>query len=134
MRCEVFANFWLLANSMWLYIYFLFYKCQSERNNFQTEANRQMHIALLKQIVTFLNRVKEHIECQKNESEIRLDKISPMVLSKPLNISDLPRSRSVLHVSKNLDYSISSTKKMSTRKISKSINNVNGYRDCNSIW
>lgn len=93
-----------------------------------------MHIALLKQIVTFLNRVKEHIECQKNESEIRFDKILPMALSEPLNLSDLPRSRSVLHVSKHLDGSVNSTKKMSTRKISKSINNVNGYRDSSSIW
>ncbi|XP_046977162.1 uncharacterized protein LOC124543136 [Vanessa cardui] len=100
----------------------------------QTEANRQMHIALLKQIVTFLNRVKEHIECQKHEPDVRLDAVSPMVFPSTLNITDLPRSRSVLHVSKNLDYSISPVKKMSTRKISKSISNVNGYKDCSSIW
>ncbi|CAH2103380.1 unnamed protein product [Euphydryas editha] len=100
----------------------------------QTEANRQMHIALLKQIVTFLNRVKEHIECKKNEPDIRLDTISPMVFPRTLKITDLPRSRSVLHVSKNLEYSISPAKKISTRKISKSISNVNGYKDCSSIW
>ena len=115
-------------------IKFCFNKCQSKCNNFQTEANRQMHIALLKQIVTFLNRVKEHIECQKSESDIRLDKLLPMALSKSLNISDLPRSRSVLHVSKHLDGTISSTKKISTRKMSKSINNVNGFIDGSSIW
>lgn len=100
----------------------------------QTEANRQMHIALLQQIVTFLNRVKEHIECQKNEPDVRLDTVSPMVFPRTINIADLPRSRSVFHVSKNLDYSISPAKKISTRKISKSISNVNGYKDCSSIW
>lgn len=93
-----------------------------------------MHIALLQQIVTFLNRVKEHIEFQKNEPDIRLDTVSPMVFPRTINITDLPRSRSVFHVSKNLDYSISPAKKISTRKISKSISNVNGYKDCSSIW
>ncbi|XP_032527445.2 uncharacterized protein LOC116777820 [Danaus plexippus] len=100
----------------------------------QTEANRQMHIALLKQIVTFLSRVKEHIEFQSSEPGVRLDNLSSNVLPSSLNITDLPRSRSVFHVSKNLDYSISPSKKMSTRKISKSISNVNGYKDCSSSW
>lgn len=93
-----------------------------------------MHIALLKQIVTFLSRVKEHIEFQSSEPGVRLDNLSSNVLPSSLNITDLPRSRSVFHVSKNLDYSISPSKKMSTRKISKSISNVNGYKDCSSSW
>ncbi|XP_041987307.1 uncharacterized protein LOC121739059 [Aricia agestis] len=96
----------------------------------QTEANRQMHIALLKQIVSFLSRVKEHIEYQQNEPEIITEKL----YQKSLNITDLPRSRSVFHVNKNMEYSISPTKKISTRKISKSISNVNGQKDCTSIW
>ncbi|XP_030040327.1 uncharacterized protein LOC115455772 [Manduca sexta] len=94
----------------------------------QTESNRQMHIALLKQIVTFLSRVKEHIECQKPED---LKELSRMQRS--FNLADLPRSRSVLYVNKNADYSLSPTKKINTRKISKSINNVNGYKEC-SVW
>ncbi|XP_034839465.1 uncharacterized protein [Maniola hyperantus] len=100
----------------------------------QTEANRQMHIALLQQIVTFLNRVKEHIENQKTDPAVQLDTTSPIVFPKSLNITDLPRSRSVFHVSRNLDYSLSPSKKISTRKISKSISNVNGYKDCSSFW
>ncbi|XP_038216390.1 uncharacterized protein LOC119835558 isoform X1 [Zerene cesonia] len=100
----------------------------------QTEANRQMHIALLQQIVTFLNRVKEHIECQKNEPSPRCDKGSPRIAQRSLNMTDLPRSRSVVHVNKNIEYSISPTKKISTRKISKSISNVNGYKDCSNVW
>ncbi|XP_045784416.1 uncharacterized protein LOC123880359 [Maniola jurtina] len=100
----------------------------------QTEANRQMHIALLQQIVTFLNRVKEHIENQKTDTAVPLDTMPPEVFPKSLNITDLPRSRSVFHVSRNLDYSLSPTKKISTRKISKSISNVNGYKDCSSFW
>ncbi|XP_072931308.1 uncharacterized protein [Epargyreus clarus] len=98
----------------------------------QTEANRQMHIALLKQIVTFLNRVKEHIECQKNDT--KKDVPPARALPKSFNLADLPRSRSVLHVNKNIEYSISTTKKISTRKISKSISNVNGYKDCSAVW
>ncbi|XP_047524690.1 uncharacterized protein LOC125062669 [Pieris napi] len=95
----------------------------------QTETNRQMHIALLKQIVTFLNRVKEHIECQKTD-------LDPEEFSKIVQKSnlDLPRSKSVFHVDKNVEYSISPTKKISTKKISKSINNVNGFKDCNNFW
>ncbi|XP_039764093.1 uncharacterized protein LOC120636611 [Pararge aegeria] len=100
----------------------------------QTEANRQMHIALLQQIVTFLNRVKEHIENQKNETEVQLDTMSSIVFPKSFNITDLPRTRSVFHVSKNIDYTLSPTKKISTRKFSKSISNVNGYKDCSSFW
>ncbi|CAG4942598.1 unnamed protein product [Colias eurytheme] len=100
----------------------------------QTEANRQMHIALLQQIVTFLNRVKEHIECQKSEPSPRSEKGSPRIVQRSLNMTDLPRSRSVVHVNKNIEYSISPTKKISTRKISKSISNVNGYKDCNNVW
>lgn len=93
-----------------------------------------MHIALLQQIVTFLNRVKEHIENQKTEAESQEDSMSPMVSQKELNGTDLPRARSVFHVSKHLDNTLSPTKKMSTRKISKSISNVNGYKDCSSFW
>ncbi|RVE46064.1 hypothetical protein evm_009288 [Chilo suppressalis] len=92
----------------------------------QTEANRQMHIALLKQIVSFLNRVKDHIDNQKIESPRKeTTRISP----RSFNAADLPRSRSVLHVNKNLEYSIPA-KKISAKKISKSISNVNGYKDC----
>ncbi|XP_068620001.1 uncharacterized protein [Battus philenor] len=99
----------------------------------QTEANRQMHIALLKQIVTCLNRVKTHFEGQNNEDLLRKN-VPSLVLARSLNFNDLPRSRSVLHVNKNLDYAINPTKKISTRKISKSISNVNGYKDHNGLW
>ncbi|XP_022126247.1 uncharacterized protein LOC111000942 [Pieris rapae] len=95
----------------------------------QTETNRQMHIALLKQIVTFLNRVKEHIECQKTDLEP--EELSNIVQKSNL---DLPRSKSVFHVDKSVEYSISPTKKISTKKISKSINNVNGFKECNHFW
>ncbi|CAG9782361.1 unnamed protein product [Diatraea saccharalis] len=94
----------------------------------QTEANRQMHIALLKQIVTFLNRVRDHIDNQINESprkEMMMTRITP----RSFNVADLPRSRSVLHFNKTLECS-SPMKKISTKKISKSISNVNGYKDC----
>ncbi|XP_028158964.1 uncharacterized protein LOC114351827 [Ostrinia furnacalis] len=97
----------------------------------QTEANRQMHIALLKQIVTFLNRVRDHIDHQKNEST-RKESMSTRI-PKSFNVADLPRSRSVLHVNKNLEY-LTPTKKISTRKISKSISNVNGFRDASGVW
>ncbi|KAM3968772.1 uncharacterized protein ACR2FA_000639 [Aphomia sociella] len=97
----------------------------------QTEANRQMHIALLKQIVTFLNRVKDHIEYQKNDSP---RKETPKILPRTYNFADLPRSKSVLHVNKNLEYLTPPTKKISTRKISKSISNVNGFKDFNGSW
>lgn len=94
-----------------------------------------MHIALLKQIVTFLNRVKEHIiENQKPEADLQEDSMPPMAFQKEPNVTDLPRTRSVFHVSKHHDYTLSPTKKMSTRKISKSISNVNGYKDCSSFW
>ncbi|CAH2036019.1 unnamed protein product, partial [Iphiclides podalirius] len=99
----------------------------------QTEANRQMHIALLKQIVTFLNRVKQHFEGQRDE-EVTRKNVPSRALARSLNFNDIPRSRSVLHVNKNIEYAITPTKKMSTRKISKSICNVNGYKDCNSHW
>ncbi|XP_023933849.2 uncharacterized protein LOC112042892 isoform X2 [Bicyclus anynana] len=99
----------------------------------QTETNRQMHIALLQQIVTFLNRVKDHIESQKTDAEIQLD-TTPIDLPKSLNMTDLPRTRSVFHVSRNVDYTLSPTKKISTRKFSKSISNVNGSKDCNNFW
>ncbi|XP_059059932.1 uncharacterized protein LOC131853129 [Achroia grisella] len=97
----------------------------------QTEANRQMHIALLKQIVTFLNRVKDHIEFQKNDNT---SKESPKVLPRTYNFNDLPRSKSVLHVNKNPEYLTPPTKKISTRKISKSISNVNGFKEFNGNW
>nr|BAM19687.1 unknown unsecreted protein [Papilio xuthus] len=41
---------------------------------------------------------------------------------------------SVWHVNKNIEYAINPAKKISTRKISKSISNVNGYKDCNGLW
>ncbi|CAG4984179.1 unnamed protein product [Parnassius apollo] len=99
----------------------------------QTEANRQMHIALLKQIVTFLNRVKDHFDGQKNE-DLPRKHVPSRVLAKSLNFNDLPRSRSVLHVNKNIDLTISPVRKISARKISKSISNVNGYKNCNGLW
>lgn len=99
---------------------------------FQTEANRQMHIALLKQIVTFLNRVRDHIDNQKVESP-RKETMSTRVSPRSFNVADLPRSRSVVHVNKNLEY-LSPTKKISTRKISKSISNVNGFKDNSVVW
>lgn len=114
------------------YVIVHFIVCQCQLDYFQTEANRQMHIALLKQIVSFLNRVKEHIECQKNEPKADIPPVR--ALPKSFNLADLPRSRSVLHVNKNIEYSINTTKKISTRKISKSISNVNGYKDCSGVW
>ncbi|XP_052752641.1 uncharacterized protein LOC113518656 [Galleria mellonella] len=95
----------------------------------QTEANRQMHIALLKQIVTFLNKVKDHIEYQKNESA---DKEPPKPFPRAYKHHDLPRSKSVLHVNKNVE--LPPTKKISPKKISKSISNVNGFKDFNGSW
>ncbi|XP_063546667.1 uncharacterized protein LOC134754330 [Cydia strobilella] len=104
----------------------------------QTEANRQMHIALLNQIVTFLNRVKYHIECHKtdfNESSENMKYISKeRALPRSFNAADIPRSRSVVHVNKHVEYSLRPAKKLGTRKISKSISNVNGYKDCNTTW
>ncbi|KAJ0183617.1 hypothetical protein K1T71_000040 [Dendrolimus kikuchii] len=87
----------------------------------QTEANRQMHIALLKQIVSFLSRVKEHIECQNFDSKDRA------------RANNLPRSLSVAHVNKNVDFQLSPVKKINAKKISKSISNVNGYKD-SGVW
>lgn len=89
--------------------------------------NRQMHIALLKQVVSFLSRVKEHIEYQKPE----LGRNESMSRLTPRMSSDLPRSKSVLHVNKNREFSVSPAKKLATRKISKSISNVSGYKDSN---
>lgn len=103
-------------------------------NYFQTEANRQMHIALLKQVVTFLSRVKEHIEHQSPDAEPNKEILSSReVLPRAINVSELPRSRSVLHVNKH-EYSLIASKKLSTSKISKSISNVNGFKECNGIW
>ncbi|XP_061720452.1 uncharacterized protein LOC133527449 isoform X1 [Cydia pomonella] len=104
----------------------------------QTEANRQMHIALLNQIVSFLNRVKDHIECHKTDfnttNENMKDISKERALPRSFNAADIPRSRSVVHVNKHLEYSLRPAKKLGTRKISKSISNVNGYKDCNSTW
>lgn len=101
---------------------------------FQTEANRQMHIALLKQVVTFLSRVKEHIECQNPEAGPNIEAESRRECSPNAHtVVDLPRSRSVLHVNKH-EYSLIAGKKLSTRKISKSISNVNGFKDCSGVW
>ncbi|XP_053624908.1 uncharacterized protein LOC128683368 [Plodia interpunctella] len=97
----------------------------------QTEANRQMHIALLKQIVTFLNRVKDHIECQKSDSP--MSEVHHNLTPHAFNIADLPRSKSVFHVDKTRDYN-TPVKKIDTKKISKSISNVNGFKDCQGLW
>ncbi|XP_013184846.1 uncharacterized protein LOC106130537 [Amyelois transitella] len=97
----------------------------------QTEANRQMHIGLLKQIVTFLHSVKDHIECQKTESPKK--EIHSRILPQSFNIADLPRSKSALHVNKNLDFT-TPPRKISTKKISKSISNVDGFKDCQGLW
>ncbi|KOB77048.1 Uncharacterized protein OBRU01_03734 [Operophtera brumata] len=86
----------------------------------QTEANRQMHISLLKQVVSFLSRVKEHIECQMPELGSRKGSLSTRLTPRSFNVADLPRSRSVVQVNKHLELSLSPAKKMSTRKISKS--------------
>lgn len=101
---------------------------------FQTEANRQMHIELLKQIVSFLSRVKKHIECQKPDLGPRKGTMSARLTPRSFNAADLPRSRSVVHVNNNTEYSLSPAKKITTRKISKSISNVNGHRDYNGAW
>lgn len=75
-----------------------------------------------------MSRVKEHIEGQKTEGETEATR-----MNRSFNVTDLPRSRSVLHVNKNLEYTLSPVKKINSRKISKSISNVNGYKDCN-VW
>lgn len=89
-----------------------------------------MHIALLKQIVTFLNRIKEHMDIQKQE-ETKCEIVPSKLLPRSFNSADLPRSRSVLHVNKNVEYTITHSKKMNSRKISQSISNVNGLKECN---
>ncbi|XP_037977784.2 uncharacterized protein LOC105384132 [Plutella xylostella] len=99
----------------------------------QTETNRQMHLALLKQIVSFLNRVKEHMEYQ-NPQESPKKEILCSRSPRSFNSVDLPRSRSVLHFNKNTEYSLSPAKNMNSKKISKSITNVNGFQEVNSIW
>lgn len=92
-----------------------------------------MHLALLKQIVSFLNRVKEHMEYQ-NPQESPKKEILCSRSPRSFNSVDLPRSRSVLHFNKNTEYSLSPAKNMNTKKISKSITNVNGFQEVNSIW
>lgn len=99
----------------------------------QTEANRQMHIALLKQVVTFLSRVKEHIECQSPDTGSTVEAVPHREASPSSRSVDLPRSRSVLHVNKHV-YALNTDKRLSARKISKSINNVNGVKDSNGVW
>lgn len=91
-----------------------------------------MHIALLKQVVTFLSRVKEHIACQSPAANVNQESVATREVSASSH-AELPRSRSVLHVNKH-EYSLSSGKKISTRKISKSISNVNGFKDCSGVW
>lgn len=111
-------------------------KLNSKCNNvtyFQTEANRQMHIALLKQVVTFLSRVKEHIECQSPDTGSTVEAVPHREASPSSRSVDLPRSRSVLHVNKHV-YALNTDKRLSARKISKSINNVNGVKDSNGVW
>ncbi|KAJ8737308.1 hypothetical protein PYW07_000579 [Mythimna separata] len=99
----------------------------------QTEANRQMHIALLKQVVSFLSRVKEHIECQGSDAGPAVEPASHREASPSAHSVDLPRSRSVLHVNKH-EYTLTTGKRLSTRKMSKSISNVNGFKDYNGVW
>lgn len=103
-------------------------------NCLQTEANRQMHIALLKQIVTFLNKVKEHIELQNETSKTKTMIVPSRLSTSSFRTADLPRSRSVVHVNKNIEITPVSAKKINTRKISKSISNVNGFVDCSKLW
>lgn len=93
-----------------------------------------MHIALLKQIVSFLNRVKEHIELQNETTKAKKQMASGRLSAGSFSTADLPRSRSVLNMNKNIDFTINSSKKISTRKISKSISNVNGFNDCSQLW
>lgn len=92
-----------------------------------------MHIALLKQVVSFLSRVKEHIECQSPEAGPNVEAVSHREASPSTLSVDLPRSRSVLHVNKH-EYSLTAGKRLSTRKMSKSISNVNGFKDNNGVW
>lgn len=91
-----------------------------------------MHIALLKQVVSFLSRVKEHIECQSPDAAPNVETVSHREASSGGYV-DLPRSRSVLHVNKP-EYSLTTGKRLSTRKMSKSICNVNGFKDYNGVW
>lgn len=92
-----------------------------------------MHIALLKQVVSFLSRVKEHIECQGPETGPSADPVSHRKASPGAHSVDLPRSHSVLHVNKH-EYSLTTGKRLITRKMSKSISNVNGFIDYNGVW
>lgn len=103
-------------------------------NCFQTEANRQMHIALLKQIVAFLNRVKEHIESQNEMNKTKTTIVPGRLSTSSFSTADLPRSLSVVHVNRNIEITTKSAKKINTRKISKSISNVNGFKDCSKFW
>lgn len=103
-------------------------------NYLQTEANRQMHLALLKQIVTFLNRVKEHIESQNETTKAKKETVPGRLSASSFSTADLPRSRSVVHVNKNIEFTPYSSNKNNTRKISKSISNVNGFKDCSQFW
>lgn len=93
-----------------------------------------MHIALLKQIVTFLNRVKEHIESQNEITKTKKNIVPGRFTASSFSTADLPRSRSVVHVNKNIEFTPNSAKKINTRKISKSICNVNGFIDCGKFW
>lgn len=77
--------------------------------------------------------MKEHFDGEKNEDLLRKN-VPPRMIARSLNFNDFPRAHSVWHVNKNIEYAITPAKKISTRKISKSISNVNGYKDCNGLW
>lgn len=94
----------------------------------QTEANRQMHLALLKQVVSFLTRIKEHMQHRSQELNKSL---STKFISKTRE--EIPRSHSVLHVNKNnTDFTMSPTRKLSSKRSFASVNNVNGLKEFNN--
>lgn len=84
----------------------------------QTEANRQMNLALLRQIVAFLNRVKEYLDLQKETASDEV--MSERRLPRLFHHVDMPRSRSVVHVNKTLDFSLSPPSKLNSKKNLKS--------------
>lgn len=84
----------------------------------QTEANRQMHIALLEQVMQFLNRIQVQLDAQSARNpEDRI--LTADVL--PTKGSDLPRSQSVIQMNKNHH----PRKALGTKTMSKSSYNVN---------
>lgn len=84
----------------------------------QTEANRQMHIALLEQVMQFLNRIQIQLDGQSARNLD--DRIVPAEVL-PTKGSDLPRSQSVIQMNKNHHQ----RKALGTKMMSKSSYNVN---------